>query len=103
MTKPAEESESKKLVIGTVAFVVFVILVLVAISWILSRGVNDEANQKAPGSSSTQSSGSIPQEPSNPNVTGGNSGAGTGNSNDSNVPTPSPAGGTDANGVPAGQ
>lgn len=48
----------------------------------------------------TGSNQPIPQEPANPNVTGGSSGVGTGTSNDNAVQTPSPAGGVDTNQAP---
>lgn len=98
----ADDGE-RKILKPTIIIILLVILVLVAFSWFLTRGV--ENNQTIESNTSPER----PAEPdltapTNPNVTGGSDGTGTETerSNDPDIETPSPAGGVDTNGVPAG-
>ncbi len=104
MADSGESTSDRKVLKLSIMVIVLIIAVLGAVSWLLTRGVeNNRYNE--PGtrdSSNTQPAGPTPAEPANPNVTGGSSGAGTGNSNDPGTVTPSPAGGIDTNQVPAG-
>jgi hypothetical protein len=91
-----------KTVALTVATVIAIILLLFTFSWLISRGVNLNRTTLPPEKQSSPSSDTIQNEPSNPNVTGGSTGAGNTNSNDPSIQIPSPAGGVDTNNVPAG-
>lgn len=79
--------------------VVAILITLFVISWLMTRGVEDSPKTDT---SAPQPVQTVPVESTNPNVTGGSSGAGTNTSNDPNVQSPSPAGGVATNQVPAG-
>lgn len=83
-----------------IAVVLVVIIVLIAFSWFLTRGVEDRQDNER--ESNVQSTETIPPEPTDPNVTGGSDGAGTNTTNDPSLERPSPAGGVDTNQIPAG-
>jgi hypothetical protein len=95
---PNEEKGSKRLLVGSFVFVVAILLLMLIFSWLLTKGVEDSSYNSPEDTNVQKSSDKIPTEPSNSNVTGGSSGAGTGTSNDASVETPSPAGGVDTNG-----
>lgn len=88
----------------TLFALIVLVLLMVAVSWLMTRGVADE--KATVPTADSPSASQLPlenrTEPTNPNVTGGSSGAGNAVSNDPNVGTPSPAGGVDTNQVPAG-
>lgn len=95
-----KDGELRTMVVGSAVLVVIILIVMLVLSWILSRGVEDNPTQ-APATSS-QDTGNMqdknPLPEVNPGVTGGSSAGGTGNSNDPSISTPSPAGGVDTNG-----
>lgn len=86
---------------GAVAIVVMILVILFLISWILTRGVEDDPQRQNQIPANSPTSGqAVPNQPSNSaESTGGSSAAGTGNSNDPAIGTPSPAGGVDTNGT----
>lgn len=100
MTDRDDVSENKNSQALTVILIVMTVLVVLGGILIIQATRDDEQNpesssQTAPATPEPDQN--IPAEPTNPNVTGGSSGAGTGTSNDPSAPTPSPAGGVDAN------
>ncbi len=99
----ARDERSKIALAGTLVVAVLVIFLVVLAIMILANGTDDPTyNQPKEANNNNQSTDKVPQEPSNPNVTGGSTGVGNPTSNDpNNAPIPSPAGGTDANNVPA--
>lgn len=78
-------------------FLIIIIAILLAGSWILTKGVGES-------NTAEQAPQSTPKEPANQygTGTGGSSGVGTGAPNDPNTGSDSPAGGTDTNQVPSG-
>lgn len=105
MSEQTRNFSTKKLIILTMVVVIGILVFIALASWIITRGVEDNAANVPTIDNSTnqQAPQPIPAEPSNPNVTGGSSGAGNTTSNDPSIGTPSPAGGVDTNQVPAGQ
>ena len=95
-THEEEVEETKRTVKWSIVLIILLILLIIGVSWILTRGVDDDTN--VPAVPTQNPTNVVPSEPSNPNVTGGSSGAGTGQTNDPNTGTPSPAGGVDTNG-----
>lgn len=99
-----EDKSSKRLLIGSLVFIVVILLLMLAFSWLLTKGIDDEPyNTPEKTNVQQQFSDNAPSEPSSSNITGGSDGVGTGQSNDTSVETPSPAGGVDTNGDPANQ
>lgn len=95
------DNGDKKLVMPTIVIVILIAIALLIGSWVLSRGIGSDSSTNEP---TTEQPKSLPQnqniaEPTNPNVTGGSTGAGTNTSNDPNASPPSPAGGADTNNV----
>ena len=103
---PTNSSPTKNrtsLILGIILAILLVLLFL----WLAMRGSgqNNGYNQPAVEAPSTNQPNNAdpgpnagePTEPTNPNVTGGSSGAGNTQSNDAETPTPSPAGGVDTN------
>lgn len=88
---------SDKTFIGlTLVVILVLIIILLAGSWVLTRGVEN-------GNSAEQAPESGPSGPANMQGTGGGSGVGSGANNDPNEPAPSsPAGGVDTNQIPSG-
>lgn len=104
MSETTPDTSDKRALKLSIVVIILVIATLLFISWLMTRGAEDNRYSE-PGTNdptNAQPSESIPPEPTNPNVTGGSSGAGNAVPNDPGVETPSPAGGVDTNQVPAG-
>ena len=94
-------------IVYTVLFILIGLVIAAFLAVMVSSFVGDDENNSGAGTGETppsqqpvgDSDNTNPgaQEPTNPNVTGGSSGAGTGTSNDDSNTTPSPAGGVDTN------
>jgi hypothetical protein len=103
MESSQETAKQGRLTAIKVLLIIFTIIGIIIVVWglLIDDGGMEYENRTNtnPVDISTQppASQNVPQEPSNPNVTGGSTGAGTGNSNDDSTPTPSPAGGVDSN------
>lgn len=104
MPDTTPDNSDKRALKLSIAVIVLVIGALLFISWLMTRGAEDNrySEPRTNDSTNAQPSDTIPPEPTNPNVTGGSSGAGNVAPNDPNVQPPSPAGGVDTNQIPAG-
>lgn len=102
MTEP--NNTQQKILMPTIFVILLVIAALIAFSWFLTRGLEDDQAVES-NISPTRPSEYTETAPTNPNVTGGSDGTGseTERSNDPNIETPSPAGGVDTNNIPAGE
>ncbi len=103
MPELSNPPERRRSIIGAVTIVVIILFTLFIISWVLTRGVEDDPqNQNQIPANSPTSGQAVPNQPSDSSEsTGGSSATGTGNSNDPAIETPSPAGGVDTNGTPS--
>lgn len=95
---PKNRPHYGRVLIALAIVVVLALLVIALVNGMVEE--YDETDQRNdPGQqqeSATEEAPAGTTEPSNPNVTGGESGAGTGESNDTSTP-PTPAGGVDTN------